>query len=216
MVHGTVSEDNHHGCRCSDCRAAKRASSESARETRDTRVVPVQLHGTRNAYTNYGCRCAYCREAEHDRYVAQTTGRRRRSAEEIRKDVDERHAAAREAAEQQSRQRIEWHATWAVRRSAFEALVAPLDGRSRLVLALRFGIDRGMPRTLEEVREYVNVSRQRVRQIELNALARLRRAHPEEGDIEDRLRKLVAEPGAPLAQPGSSAPTTARTRKSNG
>src|ERR1044071_3649399 len=46
-----------------------------------------------------------------------------------------------------------------------EKLLAPLDERERQILALRFGLDRGEPRTLEEVGEYFNLTRERIRQI---------------------------------------------------
>ena len=41
---------------------------------------------------------------------------------------------------------------------------------------LRFGLDRGEPRTLEEVGEYFNLTRERIRQIEARAMSKLR--HP--------------------------------------
>jgi RNA polymerase sigma factor (sigma-70 family) len=57
-----------------------------------------------------------------------------------------------------------------------EKLLAPLDERERQILALRFGLDRGEPRTLEEVGEYFNLTRERIRQIEARAMSKLR--HP--------------------------------------
>ena len=57
-----------------------------------------------------------------------------------------------------------------------EKLLAPLDDRERQILALRFGLDRGEPRTLEEVGEYFNLTRERIRQIEARAMSKLR--HP--------------------------------------
>ena len=57
-----------------------------------------------------------------------------------------------------------------------EKLLAVLDERERYILTLRFGLDRGEPRTPDEVGQLVNLSRERVRQIEARALARLR--HP--------------------------------------
>jgi RNA polymerase primary sigma factor len=50
-----------------------------------------------------------------------------------------------------------------------------LNGRERLVLELRFGMGNARPCTLEEVGNRLGVSRERVRQIEKMALARLRR-----------------------------------------
>ena len=44
------------------------------------------------------------------------------------------------------------------------------------ILSLRFGLDRGEPRTLDEVGEHLHLTRERIRQIEARALSRLR--HP--------------------------------------
>jgi len=57
-----------------------------------------------------------------------------------------------------------------------QRLLAPLDEREREILRLRFGLDRGEPRTLEEVGEYFNLTRERIRQIEARAMSKLR--HP--------------------------------------
>jgi RNA polymerase sigma factor (sigma-70 family) len=57
-----------------------------------------------------------------------------------------------------------------------EKLLGILDERERLILALRYGLDRGEPRDPGEVGRLVNLSRERVRQIEERALSRLR--HP--------------------------------------
>jgi RNA polymerase sigma factor (sigma-70 family) len=57
-----------------------------------------------------------------------------------------------------------------------ERLLAPLDERERAILKLRFGLDRGEPRTLEEVGESFNLTRERIRQIEARAMSKLR--HP--------------------------------------
>ena len=48
--------------------------------------------------------------------------------------------------------------------------------REQKVLRLRFGLDDGRPRTLEEVGREFNVTRERIRQIEAKALRKLR--HP--------------------------------------
>ncbi len=55
-------------------------------------------------------------------------------------------------------------------------LLAPLDEREREILKLRFGLDRGEPRTLEEVGEHFSLTRERIRQIEARAMSKLR--HP--------------------------------------
>ena len=57
-----------------------------------------------------------------------------------------------------------------------------LQKESRSVLRLRFGMDDGRARTLEEVGKEFNVTRERIRQIEAKALRKLR--HP------SRSRKL--------------------------
>lgn len=55
-------------------------------------------------------------------------------------------------------------------------LLNPLDEREKEILKLRFGLDRGEPRTLEEVGEHFNLTRERIRQIEARAMSKLR--HP--------------------------------------
>ena len=51
-----------------------------------------------------------------------------------------------------------------------------LTDREREVLELRFGLVDGKDHTLEEVSNYFNVTRERIRQIEAKALRKLR--HP--------------------------------------
>ncbi len=51
-----------------------------------------------------------------------------------------------------------------------------LDERERTILCLRFGLDGGGERTLEEVAEYFGLTRERIRQIEARAMSKLR--HP--------------------------------------
>jgi RNA polymerase sigma factor (sigma-70 family) len=58
-------------------------------------------------------------------------------------------------------------------------LLKPLDAREREILRLHFGLDRGEPRTLEEVGQSVNLTRERIRQIESRAMSKLR--HPSAG-----------------------------------
>jgi RNA polymerase primary sigma factor len=62
------------------------------------------------------------------------------------------------------------------------AVLDSLTGRERRVLQLRFGLEDGRARTLQEVGQEFNVSRERIRQIEARALRKLR--HP------SRSRKL--------------------------
>ena len=51
-----------------------------------------------------------------------------------------------------------------------------LTDRERDVLTLRFGLEDGKPRTLEDVGQVFDVTRERIRQIEAKALRKLR--HP--------------------------------------
>jgi RNA polymerase sigma factor (sigma-70 family) len=55
-------------------------------------------------------------------------------------------------------------------------LLGPLDEREREILRLRFGLDRGEPRTLEQVGEHFHLPRERIRRIEAEAMSKLR--HP--------------------------------------
>jgi RNA polymerase sigma factor (sigma-70 family) len=56
------------------------------------------------------------------------------------------------------------------------ALLGALDDRERLIITLRYGLDRGEPRTLEEVGAHFHLTRERIRQLEARAMAKLR--HP--------------------------------------
>jgi RNA polymerase sigma factor (sigma-70 family) len=58
-----------------------------------------------------------------------------------------------------------------------EKLLAPLEARERQILRLRFGLDRGEPRTLQEIGRHFNLTRERVRQLEARAMAKLRTAN---------------------------------------
>jgi RNA polymerase primary sigma factor len=67
-------------------------------------------------------------------------------------------------------------------RDDLEDVMNTLSDRERTVLKLRFGLDDGHPRTLEEVGRVFAVTRERIRQIEAKALRKLK--HP------TRARKL--------------------------
>lgn len=56
----------------------------------------------------------------------------------------------------------------------FEILMERLSDREKLVVRIRYGFDDGEPHTLAETGEAVRVSRERVRQLEMRALAKLR------------------------------------------
>jgi len=57
-----------------------------------------------------------------------------------------------------------------------QEVVASLTPREQKVLILRFGLEDGRSRTLEEVGREFDVTRERIRQIEAKALRKLR--HP--------------------------------------
>ena len=59
-------------------------------------------------------------------------------------------------------------------REHIDALLRDLKERERQVIILRFGLEDGHPRTLEEVGKAFNVTRERIRQIEAKALRKLR------------------------------------------
>jgi RNA polymerase primary sigma factor len=55
-----------------------------------------------------------------------------------------------------------------------ERLLSTLTPREALVIRLRFGIDADESLTLEQVGEQLHVTRERIRQIEVKALQKLR------------------------------------------
>jgi RNA polymerase primary sigma factor len=57
-----------------------------------------------------------------------------------------------------------------------EEVLATLNDREKKVLIMRFGLEDGRPRTLEEVGRAFGVTRERIRQIEAKAIRKLR--HP--------------------------------------
>ena len=73
-------------------------------------------------------------------------------------------------------------ASFSMLKEELEVAMASLTERERNVIKLRFGLDDGKTRTLEEVGKEFNVTRERIRQIEAKALRKLR--HP------SRSRKL--------------------------
>jgi DNA-directed RNA polymerase sigma subunit (sigma70/sigma32) len=53
-------------------------------------------------------------------------------------------------------------------------LLAPLEEREAEILRLRFGLDRGQPRSLEEVGQHFSETREAIRKIEIGAMRKLR------------------------------------------
>src|ERR1039458_775433 len=69
-------------------------------------------------------------------------------------------------------------------------VLATLTGRESAILTLRFGLDNGRPKTLEEVGEHFGVTRERIRQIQEEALKKLR------AGMEERDRPATDETAA--------------------
>jgi len=65
-------------------------------------------------------------------------------------------------------------ASFILLKEQIEDVFSCLTDRERKVLYLRFGLKDGRPRTLEEVGQHFNVTRERIRQIEGKALSKLR------------------------------------------
>lgn len=61
-----------------------------------------------------------------------------------------------------------------VLREQLDEVLDTLTDREENVLRLRFGLDDGKMRTLEDVGKVFNVTRERIRQIEAKALRKLR------------------------------------------
>ncbi|KRL37846.1 RNA polymerase sigma factor RpoD [Lacticaseibacillus manihotivorans DSM 13343 = JCM 12514] len=68
------------------------------------------------------------------------------------------------------------HASYELLKEQLESVLDTLTDREENVLRLRFGLDDGRTRTLEEVGKVFGVTRERIRQIEAKALRKLR--HP--------------------------------------
>ena len=67
-------------------------------------------------------------------------------------------------------------ASFSMLKEELEDAMEALTDREKNVIKLRFGLDDGRTRTLEEVGREFNVTRERIRQIEAKALRKLR--HP--------------------------------------
>ena len=96
-----------------------------------------------------------------------------------------------------------------------EAVLDSLTGRERRVLQLRFGLEDGRARTLEEVGKEFNVTRERIRQIEAKALRKLRHPSPlAEAEGLPGVGEAAGEPAGPPPPvaafgPGRPAPASA-------
>jgi RNA polymerase nonessential primary-like sigma factor len=66
-------------------------------------------------------------------------------------------------------------------------VLATLDEREQSVIRLRYGLEDGQPRTLDQIGKRFGLSRERVRQIEREVMSKLR-----QGDRAERLRAYAS------------------------
>jgi RNA polymerase primary sigma factor len=91
-------------------------------------------------------------------------------------------------------------------RDELSELLEVLDDRERKIIFKRFGLDGGKPETLEEVGEKFGVTRERIRQLQNIALAKLRRA------LAKREKPTVRRDPIQFLEPVSPDPTRTRLR----
>jgi RNA polymerase primary sigma factor len=92
-------------------------------------------------------------------------------------------------------------------RDELSELLAVLEDREREIIFKRYGLDGGKPKTLEEVGKKFGVTRERIRQLQNIALAKLRRAFAK------REKPIVRRDPIQFLKPASAGPT--RTRLSS-
>src|SRR5699024_13060 len=73
-----------------------------------------------------------------------------------------------------------------LRDSDIRSVLATLEQREQDVITLRYGLDDGLPRSLDQLGRRRGLSRERVRQIEREVMAQLR-----EGERADELREYA-------------------------
>lgn len=64
-----------------------------------------------------------------------------------------------------------------------DGLLEVLDPREKKIISQRFGLDGGKPKTLEDVGKDFGITRERIRQLQKAALAKLRRALTKKEDV---------------------------------
>jgi len=73
-----------------------------------------------------------------------------------------------------------------------DGLIAVLDAREKKIISQRFGLDGGKPKTLEDVGKNLGVTRERIRQLQNIALAKLRRTLSKKEDLLDAAQPVAA------------------------
>lgn len=76
-----------------------------------------------------------------------------------------------------------------------DTLLGKLKAREREVVKMRYGLEDGEEKTLREIGEKMEVTRERIRQLEIEAIARIKRLYDETGE----LRLSQDAPGCPAA-----------------
>ncbi|NHN19841.1 sigma-70 family RNA polymerase sigma factor, partial [Bacillus amyloliquefaciens] len=71
--------------------------------------------------------------------------------------------------------------------SDVRSVLGTLDEREQQVIRLRYGLDDGQPRTLDQIGKLFGLSRERVRQIEREVMGKLR-----VGDRAEKLRSYAS------------------------
>jgi RNA polymerase primary sigma factor len=96
------------------------------------------------------------------------------------------------------------------------ALLHHLDERERSILTFRYGLDGNRPKTLEEVSAIIGRTRERVRQIQMHALKKLRCLLEDEDDLKEAHERQQAAKinGDPVKVAGIAASGRSRPRKS--
>lgn len=77
-------------------------------------------------------------------------------------------------------------------RGEVDGLIALLDSREKRIISQRFGLDGGKPKTLEDVGKHFGITRERIRQLQNIALAKLRHALRKREDLLDLAESVAA------------------------
>ena len=153
------------------------------RVTRTTRELTVQLGSRADDRGDRGDPVRGSPLGDHAR--AGRGGPPLRPPADLARDADRRrgrHGARQPDRGPGRRSRRSTRSRTRCSRSSSARVLDSLEGREERVIRLRFGLDDGRPRTLEEVGHEFGLTRERIRQIESHALRKLR--HP------SRSRKL--------------------------
>ena len=80
-----------------------------------------------------------------------------------------------------------------LRHSDIRSVLASLEVREQEVISLRYGLDDGVPRTLDQIGRKFGLSRERVRQIEREVMSKLR-----DGERAEKLREYASSFSCPI------------------